>query len=368
MADDKPKKVIPKNLEDALKIIEQAHGKGSIMKLGDRPQVDIDAIDSGSFNINEASGIGGYPKGRIIEIYGPESSGKTTLALHAIAECQKKGGTCAFIDAEHALDVVYAAAIGVDVDNLYLSQPDNGEMALEIMDTLVASDGVDLVVVDSVAALVPKAEIEGNMGDAQMALQARLMSQALRKLTGSIGRTNTCAIFINQLRMKIGVIWGNPETTTGGNALKFYTSMRIDIRRIETIKQGDEVLGTITKVEFKKNKLAPPFRKAIIEIRFGKGISRAAEIIVAAVKLGVIDKAGSWYSYKEERIGQGLETAKAKFKEDADFSKEIEDKVLAILSKGQAAEVIADVATQKTIEVKKEEPKPETKPAESKKK
>ena len=318
-------------LDNTIKSLEKAYGKGVLMRMGDSTQGEVEAVSSGSISLDVALGIGGFPRGRVVEIYGPESSGKTTIALHALAEVQKGGGICAFVDAEHALDVTYAKAIGVDVDNLYLSQPSDGEQALEITDELVNSGAVDFIVVDSVAALVPRAEIEGNMGDAQMALQARLMSQALRKLTGSISKNNTTIIFINQLRMKIGVFFGNPETTTGGNALKFYASMRLDIRKTETLKRGDEVYGNKVKVKVVKNKLAPPFKMAIFDILYGVGISRENEIIELAVTHNIIHKSGSWYSYNDERIGQGQDNVRQFLKENATVLKEIEHKLLTAL-------------------------------------
>ena len=316
-----------KALDAALSQIERAFGKGSIMRLGQNPNVDIEAISTGSLGIDIALGIGGLPKGRIIEIYGPESSGKTTLALSVIAQSQKKGGTCAFIDAEHALDPSYAKKIGVDIDNLLISQPDAGEQALEIADTLVRSGAIDVLVVDSVAALVPKAELEGEMGDSHMGLQARLMSQALRKLTSTVSRSNTLIIFINQIRMKIGVMFGNPETTTGGNALKFYASVRIDIRRMSVIKDGEEQLGTRTKVKVVKNKVAPPFKRAEFDIMFGEGISKIGEIVDLGVDYGVVKKAGSWFSYGDRKIGQGRDAVKELLKNDDGLRNEIEAKV-----------------------------------------
>ena len=294
------------SLETALKQIEKDFGEGTIMKLGTRDTVEVPSISTGSFGLDKALGIDGLPKGRVVEIYGPESSGKTTLTLQIIAECQKAGGTAAFIDAEHALDPEYAKALGVDIDELLISQPDTGEQALEVTDKLVESGGLDVIVVDSVAALVPRAELEGNMGDSHVGLQARLMSQALRKITGSIQRKNTLVIFINQIRMKIGVMFGSPETTTGGNALKFYSSVRLDIRRIGAIKDGDEVIGNETRVKVVKNKMAPPFKVAEFQILYGKGINRKAEIIEYAVQKGIVEKAGSWYSYKGDKIGQGM--------------------------------------------------------------
>lgn len=317
-----------KALEMAMGQIEKSHGKGSIMRLGDdAAKHDIEVISTGSLNLDLALGIGGLPKGRVVEIYGPESSGKTTLTLHAIAECQKNGGVAAFIDAEHALDPSYAEKLGVDIDNLLVSQPDNGEQALEIADSLVRSGAVDLVVVDSVAALTPKAEIEGDMGASHMGLQARLMSQALRKLTSNIKRTNTLVIFINQLRMKIGVMFGNPETTTGGNALKFYASVRLDIRRVGAIKKGDEILGNETKVKVVKNKVSPPFKEARFDIIYGEGISRVGELIDLAVTHDIIGKAGSWYSYGDKKVGQGKDNVKIYLKEHPEVNKEVEDKV-----------------------------------------
>lgn len=317
-----------KALSAALSQIERQFGKGAIMRMGDNPNSqDIDAISTGSLGLDIALGIGGLPKGRVVEIYGPESSGKTTLTLHVIAECQKTGGTCAFVDAEHALDPNYASKLGVNIDDLLVSQPDTGEQALEITDMLVRSSSVDVVVVDSVAALTPKAEIEGDMGDSHMGLQARLMSQALRKLTGNIKRSNTLVIFINQIRMKIGVMFGNPETTTGGNALKFYASVRLDIRRTGAIKKGDEILGNETRVKVLKNKIAPPFRQAEFDILYNQGISRHGEIIDLGVKQGLIDKAGSWYSYNGDRIGQGKDNVRNFLKENPQISDEIEAKI-----------------------------------------
>lgn len=319
-----------KALSAALSQIERQFGKGSVMRMGDSSENrDIEAISTGSLSTDIALGIGGLPKGRIVEIYGPESSGKTTLTLQVIAECQKIGGTAAFIDAEHALDPVYAEKLGVNVDDLLVSQPDTGEQALEITDMLVRSGSVDVVVVDSVAALTPKAEIEGDMGDSHMGLQARLMSQALRKLTANIKKSNTLVIFINQIRMKIGVMFGNPETTTGGNALKFYSSVRLDIRRIGAIKKGDEILGNETRVKVVKNKVAPPFKQAEFEILYGQGISRESEIISLGVKLGFVEKSGAWYSYNGERIGQGKDNVRLFLKENADMAAEIEAKIRA---------------------------------------
>jgi recombination protein RecA len=317
-----------KALEAAVGQIEKVYGKGSIMRLGQRDKaVDVDAVSTGSLGLDIALGIGGLPRGRVIEIYGPESSGKTTLTLHIIAEAQKAGGTCAFIDAEHALDPSYAAKLGVDVNNLLISQPDTGEQALEIADTLVRSGAIDILVVDSVAALVPKAELEGDMGEAHMGLQARLMSQALRKLTASISRTRCMVVFINQIRQKIGVMFGNPETTTGGNALKFYASVRMDIRRIGQIKDKEEITGNQTRVKIVKNKVAPPFRQVEFDIMYGEGISKVGEILDLGVKAGVIEKAGAWYSWNEQRIGQGRENAKQFLKDNPAAATEIEQAI-----------------------------------------
>jgi len=319
-----------KALESALSQIERNFGKGSIMKLGQNsPVVDMEAVSTGSIGLDIALGIGGLPKGRIIEIYGPESSGKTTLTLHVIAEMQKLGGVCAFVDAEHALDPKYAKNLGVDLDELLISQPDTGEQALEITETLVRSGAVSVVVVDSVAALTPKAELEGDMGDYQMGAQARLMSQAMRKLTSAINRSNCMVIFINQIRMKIGVMFGSPETTSGGNALKFYASVRLDIRRIGSLKDRDEVVGNATRVKIVKNKVAPPFKQVEFDIMFGEGISKTGEILDMGVKLGLVGKAGSWFSYGDERIGQGRENSKTFLKEHPDVAYEIEDKIRA---------------------------------------
>ena len=316
-----------KALDTALSQIEKAFGKGSIWKLGQRPMIEIEAVSTGSIGLDLALGIGGLPKGRVIEIFGPESSGKTTLTLQVIAESQKKGGTCAFIDAEHALDPIYAKKLGVNINELILSQPDTGEQALEIADTLVRSGAVDVVVIDSVAALVPKAEIEGEMGDSHMGLQARLMSQALRKLTGSISKTNCMIIFINQIRMKIGVMFGSPETTTGGNALKFYASVRLDIRRIGSIKDKEEVVGSQTRVKVVKNKVSPPFKTAEFDIMYGEGISKRGELIDLGVKADIVEKSGSWYSYNNERIGQGRENAKVFLKNNPAIANDIEQKL-----------------------------------------
>ncbi len=319
-----------KALESALQQIERQFGKGSIMKLGaDSPAMEIEATSTGSLGLDIALGIGGLPKGRIIEIYGPESSGKTTLTLHAVAEEQKKGGVCAFVDAEHALDPTYAKKLGVNLDELLISQPDTGEQALEIVDTLVRSGAVSMIVVDSVAALTPKAELEGDMGDATVGAQARLMSQAMRKLTASIGKSNCMVIFINQIRMKIGVMFGSPETTTGGNALKFYASVRLDIRRIGAIKDRDEVVGNSTRVKVVKNKVAPPFKQVEFDIMYGEGISKMGELVDIGVKAGVVEKSGAWYSFKDERIGQGRENAKTFLRNNPAIAREIEDKIRA---------------------------------------
>ena len=316
-----------KSLESTISQIERSFGKGSVMRLGERDVVEIDAISSGSLSLDVALGIGGLPKGRIVEIYGPESSGKTTLALHVIAEAQKNKGTCAFIDAEHALDPIYAKKLGVNTDEMLISQPDNGEQALEIADTLVNSSAIDVLVVDSVAALVPRAEIEGDMGDSHMGLHARLMSQALRKLTGSISRSQCLVIFINQIRQKIGVMFGNPETTTGGNALKFYASVRMDIRRIGAIKDREEVVGNQTRVKIVKNKLAPPFKTVEFDIMYGEGISKTGEILDLAASIGLVEKSGAWYSYNGDRIGQGRENAKNFLKDNSEIAMKIEQEI-----------------------------------------
>ena len=319
-----------KALDAALAQIERSFGKGSIMRLGQKDNaVEIPAISTGSLGLDLALGIGGLPKGRIIEIYGPESSGKTTLALHVVAEAQKQGGACAYVDAEHAMDPSYAKKLGVDIDSLLISQPDTGEQALEITDTLVRSGAIDVLVVDSVAALVPKAELEGDMGDSHMGLQARLMSQALRKLTASVAKSNTLVIFINQIRMKIGVMFGSPETTTGGNALKFYASVRMDIRRIGSVKDREDVVGNQTRVKIVKNKVAPPFKTVDFDILYGEGISKMGELLDLGVKAGIVEKAGAWYSYKGERIGQGRETAKAYLKTNPKVADEIEKAIRA---------------------------------------
>jgi len=337
-----------KTLDSAIFQIQKQFGKGSIMRLGSREAEQIPVISTGALGIDIATGVGGFPRGRIIEIYGPESSGKTTLALHAVAEAQKAGGTAAFIDAEHALDVYYAERLGVNVDDLLVSQPDYGEQALEIAEILIRSSAVDIIVVDSVAALVPKAEVEGNIGDSHVGLQARMMSQTMRKLTAILKQTNTTIVFINQIRMKIGVMFGSPETTTGGNALKFYASLRIDIRRMTQIKDGQEVIGNRTKVKVVKNKVAPPFKIAEFDIVYGEGISKAGDLLDLAVELDIVEKSGAWYSYNGERVGQGRENAKAFLKEHEDMAAEIENKVrlgygLAVVDQPEAAvEVVAD--------------------------
>ncbi len=326
-----------KALQLTMEKIEKTYGKGAIMKMGDTPVEDTEVITSGSIALDAALGVGGYPKGRIVEIYGPESSGKTTLTIHAIAEAQKAGGIAAFIDAEHAFDRTYAAKLGVDTENLLIAQPDNGEQALEIAENLIRSGAIDIIVIDSVAALTPKSEIEGEMGDSKMGLQARLMSQALRKLTGTINKTNCCCIFINQLREKIGVMFGNPETTTGGNALKFYASLRLDIRRIGQLKDGDSVSGNRVRVKIVKNKVAPPFRQAEFDILYGEGISKLGEIVDLGVDLNVIKKAGSWYSYGETRIGQGRDAAKQVLTDNPELAEELEAKIReALAAKAQA--------------------------------
>ena len=329
---DKDKNAKLKVLELTLGKLEKSYGKGVVMKLGDKIAEDIDVIPSGSIGLDLALGVGGYPRGRVIEIYGPESSGKTTLTIHAIAEVQKQGGIAAFIDAEHAFDSVYASSLGVDIDNLLISQPDNGEQALEIADHLISSGAVDLVVVDSVAALTPKSEIDGEMGDSKMGLHARLMSQALRKLTATISKTGCTCIFINQIRMKIGVMFGNPETTTGGNALKFYSSIRLDIRRIGAIKNGENVTGNRTRVKVVKNKVAPPFKKVEFDIMFGQGISRSGEVLDAAVEADIIKKSGSWFSYDDTKLGQGRDAVKQMISDNPELSEELEEKIKELSS------------------------------------
>ena len=336
-SDEKEEQLTPqqqkmKALQAAMAKIEKDFGKGSIMKMGDEHVENVEVIPTGSIGLNAALGVGGYPKGRIIEIYGPESSGKTTLAIHAIAECQKAGGIAAFIDAEHAFDRFYAEKLGVDVDNLYISQPDNGEQALEIADQLIRSSAVDILVVDSVAALTPKKEIEGDMGDSAVGLHARLMSQALRKLTGTIAKTKTTCIFINQLREKIGVMFGNPETTTGGNALKFYASVRLDIRKVTAIKDGDDIVGNQVRVKVVKNKVAPPFRKAEFEITFGEGVSKIGEIVDLGVEHEIIKKSGSWFSYGDTKLGQGREAVKEMLKDNPELCDELEAQIMEAIS------------------------------------
>jgi len=338
-------------LQAALGQIEKHYGKGSIMKLGQRPAVDVEAISTGSLGLDMALGIGGLPKGRVIEIFGPESSGKTTLTLHAIAEAQKKGGTCAFIDAEHALDPAYAKKLGVNIDELIISQPDTGEQALEIADTLVRSGAIDMLIVDSVAALVPKAEIEGDMGDSHMGLQARLMSQALRKLTASINKTNCIIIFINQIRMKIGVMFGSPETTTGGNALKFYASVRLDIRRIGSIKDKEDVVGNQTRVKVVKNKVSPPFKVVDFDIIYGSGISKEGEVIDIGVKFDIIEKSGAWFAYNGSKIGQGRENAKQFLRDNLPIYQEIEQKIRQHVKGGEVIDLTSENAEKADVEL-----------------
>ena len=333
-----------KALQAAMDKIEKSFGKGSIMKMGDDHVQEVEVIPTGSIALNAALGVGGYPKGRIIEIYGPESSGKTTLAIHAIAEAQKQGGIAAIIDAEHAFDRAYAEKLGVDTENLFISQPDNGEQALEIADQLIRSAAIDIIVIDSVAALTPKAEIEGDMGDSVMGLQARLMSQALRKLTGTISKTNTCCVFINQLREKIGIMFGNPETTTGGNALKFYASVRLDIRKIGPIKDGEEILGNHTRVKVVKNKVAPPFRKAEFDIMYGEGISLSGEIVDLGVEYNVIKKSGSWFSYGDSKLGQGRETVKQMIMDNPELAEELRLKIVAAMNGSEYHPTDAEIA------------------------
>jgi recombination protein RecA len=330
MSADKDAKL--KALKLTMDRMDKAYGKGTVMKMGDAPVIEVESIPTGSLTLDIALGVGGYPMGRVVEIYGPESSGKTTLTLHAIAECQRKGGIAAFIDAEHAFDRTYAESLGVNTDDLIVSQPDNGEQALEIADNLVRSGAIDILIIDSVAALTPKAEIEGEMGDARVGLHARLMSQALRKLTGTISKTNCCVIFINQLREKIGVMFGNPETTTGGNALKFYSSVRLDIRRSTQIKDGDRVMGNRTRVKVVKNKVAPPFRLAEFDIMYGQGISKAGELIDLGVEHDILTKSGSWFSYGETRLGQGRDTVKQLFVDNPELAEEVEVKIKAVLA------------------------------------
>ena len=346
-----------KALQAAIGKLEKDFGKNTVMRMGDNNVEQVEVIPTGSIGLNAALGVGGYPKGRIIEIYGPESSGKTTLAIHAIAEAQKAGGIAAFIDAEHAFDRFYAKKLGVDVDNLWISQPDNGEQALEIADQLIRSSAIDIIVIDSVAALTPKAEIEGDMGDNRVGLQARLMSQALRKLTATISKTNTTCIFINQLREKIGVMFGNPETTTGGNALTFYASVRIDIRRVTSIKDGDEVVGNQVRVKIVKNKVAPPFRKTEFEITFGEGISKAGEIVDLGVEYGIIKKSGSWYSYQDNKLAQGRDATKKLMIDNPELAEDIEKQIAAKLKSGDMDEV--ELNDDDKIEVKEQEIAPE---------
>ncbi|MBO4597047.1 MAG: recombinase RecA [Bacteroidaceae bacterium] len=346
-----------KALQAAIGKLEKDFGKNTVMRMGDNNVEQVEVIPTGSIGLNAALGVGGYPKGRIIEIYGPESSGKTTLAIHAIAEAQKAGGIAAFIDAEHAFDRFYAKKLGVDVDNLWISQPDNGEQALEIADQLIRSSAIDIIVIDSVAALTPKAEIEGDMGDNRVGLQARLMSQALRKLTATISKTNTTCIFINQLREKIGVMFGNPETTTGGNALKFYASVRIDIRRVTSIKDGDEVIGNQVRVKIVKNKVAPPFRKTEFEITFGEGISKAGEIVDLGVEYGIIKKSGSWYSYQDNKLAQGRDATKKLMIDNPELAEDIEKQIAAKLKNGDMDE--AELNDDDKLEVKEQEIAPE---------
>ncbi|MBE6894420.1 MAG: recombinase RecA [Ruminococcaceae bacterium] len=352
-----------KALATALANIEKQFGKGAIMRLGENVTMNVDKISTGSLSLDVALGIGGVPKGRIVEIYGPESSGKTTIALHIAAEAQKAGGTAAFIDVEHALDPIYAGALGVDIDSLLVSQPDTGEQAMEICEALVRSGAIDVIVVDSVAAMVPRAEIEGEMGDSHVGLQARLMSQALRKLTGSIGKTNTIVVFINQLREKVGVMYGNPETTPGGRALKYYSSVRIDVRRIETIKNGGEFVGNRTRAKVVKNKVAPPFKEAEFDIIFGQGISKVGEILDIGVNMGIISKSGSWFSYGDRRLGQGRDNIKELFMNEPEFAKEVEEKVFAKLSEATQKTVNKFAAAKKAeaseeVEITEEKPAP----------
>lgn len=340
-----------KALDQAFKNIEKKYGKGSIMKMGEAPKVAVSAIPTGAINLDIALGIGGIPRGRVIEIYGPESSGKTTLALHMIAEDQKQGHMCAFIDAEHAMDAEYARNLGVDIENLILSQPDTGEQGLDIAESLVRSGAVDLIIIDSVAALVPRAEIEGEMGDSHVGLQARLMSQALRRLTGVIAKSNTTVVFINQLREKVGVMFGSPETTTGGRALKFYSSVRLDIRRIKTITEGDNSIGSRTRVKVVKNKVAPPFKVVEFDIMYGSGISKSGVILDTAVEMDIVEKAGSWFSYGGEKLGQGRENVKTYLEENKDIMNEIEGKIRASLNKDEEENLFEDEDTQESLDV-----------------
>ena len=341
-----------KALDQAFKNIEKKYGKGSIMKMGEAPRVSVSAIPTGAINLDMALGIGGIPRGRVIEIFGPESSGKTTLALHIIAEDQKEGNTCAFIDAEHAMDAEYARNLGVDIDNLILSQPDTGEQGLDIAESLVRSGAVDLIIIDSVAALVPRAEIEGEMGDSHVGLQARLMSQALRRLTGVISKSNTTVVFINQLREKVGVMFGSPETTTGGRALKFYSSVRLDIRRVKTITEGDNSTGSRTRVKIVKNKVAPPFKVVEFDIMYGTGISKPGVILDTAVDMDIVEKAGSWFSYNGEKLGQGRENVKTYLEENKDIMNEIEAKIRATLTKEDSDSDEDDKDTQESLDIK----------------
>ena len=340
-----------KALDQAFKNIEKKYGKGSIMKMGEAPKVAVSAIPTGAINLDIALGIGGIPRGRVIEIFGPESSGKTTLALHMIAEDQKQGHMCAFIDAEHAMDAEYARNLGVDIENLILSQPDTGEQGLDIAESLVRSGAVDLIIIDSVAALVPRAEIEGEMGDSHVGLQARLMSQALRRLTGVIAKSNTTVVFINQLREKVGVMFGSPETTTGGRALKFYSSVRLDIRRIKTITEGDNSIGSRTRVKVVKNKVAPPFKLVEFDIMYGSGISKSGVILDTAVEMDIVEKAGSWFSYGGEKLGQGRENVKTYLEENKDIMNEIEGKIRASLNKDEEENLFEDEDTQESLDV-----------------